>query len=305
MRNLNFRTLSFVWCLMLLVSSVYSQTGSSGFIILRRAQSSKPKSLAAVGSVRGDLSGILYNPALIATLDSNEMFIFGETGLTEGARQGGAIYAKGLKNSGISAGILNFDAGKEELFSYVPGRGIIKQSSSFQNDVLVIVNYGRSFKKFKAGVSLKYVTSKIAGTKSNSAIVMDLGLMYEIKNIPYIREISYSVAIQNLGKSNSFVSKEEKLPVNLMFGISTHYKNFYSGINFDYLLTENRILTQLGLEYSIYKFVSLAAAYQFGVQDGNILLGLYCSYMRFDLGYSYVFYRDLTPIHRFALGFRF
>lgn len=299
MNNIGNKFNLFVLIMFFICNHLFSSTGKSGFIILRRTQSSKPKSLTTVGAVRGDLSGIFYNPAIISTLKGNEIFFMAETGLIEDVRQAGLIWGTGFKNFGISVGVVNFDAGEEELYSYTPGYGITKRTLSLQNDTMFIFNYGGIIKNILIGGNIKYVHSRMVETKTNSAVVTDLSLM------SWIGKLNYTFSIQNLGISEKFLTDAETLPTTLMLGFLTNVGNFYGGINFDYLFPENRFLSQVGLEYKFFRFISIACAYQHGVTDGNVIAGLYLTFPRFDLGYSFTFHRVLLPVHRLTLGIRF
>ncbi|MDI6641533.1 MAG: hypothetical protein QME68_04380 [Elusimicrobiota bacterium] len=97
--------------------NVFAGTGSTGWIIFRKAQSPKPKPITAVCAVRGDLSGVLYNPSVLATIQQKEIFTLAELGLTED-KIAGIIYAHPLTNSksAVSIGALNYDAGKITLY---------------------------------------------------------------------------------------------------------------------------------------------------------------------------------------------
>ncbi len=61
-------------------SAAFCRTSRSGWWIFRRTQSAKSKPITAVMSVRGDLSGIFYNPSIIATMKQKELFLMTELG---------------------------------------------------------------------------------------------------------------------------------------------------------------------------------------------------------------------------------
>lgn len=66
-----------------------------------------------------------------------------------------------------------------------------------------------------AGITVKYLNSKISGSAATAA--MDLGFM--------LHDESFSIGFtaQNMGKGLKFHEEESPLPVNLKFGINLHY----------------------------------------------------------------------------------
>lgn len=92
------------------------KTGKTGWSIFRRARSAKfkPITVTPVMAVRGDLSGVFYNPGVLAMVRYKEIFFLSELGLVDDAF-GGVVYGHPLKESTFALGIIYYDAGKIEL----------------------------------------------------------------------------------------------------------------------------------------------------------------------------------------------
>ena len=282
-----------------LVLECYSQAGSTGWWIMRRPQSTKPREVTAVASVRGDLSGVFYNPSILGTVTQKEVFLITETGLGND-NFGGLLYGMPLgKRGGFSAGIIYYDAGRTTLYWMESG---VEQERTVtaQKDTMIIVSYGKELSRFDLGASIKYATSEIAETKSAGAFAIDLGfLMYPTD------KLSISVAGQNLGSGTKFIEQADELPTSLWLGGSyTFSKNFNSGVDLAYILKEERMIPSIGLEYLVGS-MSLNVGYRFNVEEGALHIGIGMTTKSVDFGFAYLPSTSLNPTYRLSLGWRF
>lgn len=278
--------------------------GSAGWIIFRKAQSPKPRPLTAVCAVRGDLSGVLYNPSILATVERKEIFAMGELGLT-GNRVGGIIYAHPFYKSAISIGAVSHDAGKMTLYWLEGGVERKRIDITAQSDLLAFVSYGRKFaNKLNLGLTAKFATSNIAETASANAFAIDLGALYFLTD-----KLTFSFGGQNLGVTTKFLNKAERLPMSVWIGAGysgTFGKDFYFVVGGDvpYILNEARIIPSIGLEIGRTP-IGLFAGYRFNVEEGLLNIGFNITLKMVDVSYAFVPTRWLNPIHRIALGIRF
>ncbi|MDI6642116.1 MAG: hypothetical protein QME68_07400 [Elusimicrobiota bacterium] len=287
--------------------SVFAQKASTGWWIFRRAQSIKPKAITAVAAVRGDLSGVFYNPSILGTLQEREIFMLTELGLAKDTF-GGLLYGQPLKigkGSGISAGVVYYDAGKETLY-YMEGGKEEKREVTVQRDILGIVSYGQKFSEsILAGATVKFANSNIAEIKSANAYAGDLGVIF----IPSVVEgLTLSLVGQNLGFSTKFINKAEELPMSVWFGTSYTKKlgNSYLcfGAELPYIIKEQRTLSSIGIEYGTGQF-AVNLGYRFGAEDALLHLGFDITVSNFDFGYAFIPATYLYHTHRLNIGYRF
>jgi hypothetical protein len=307
MFNKKFFILLFYFLTFLFSYSLYAKVGSTGWIIFRKAQSPKPKPVTSVAAIRGDLSGVLYNPSVLATIEQREIFTIAEVGLTED-KIAAVIYGQPLgKIQALSVGILTYNAGKMSLYWIEDGQEKEREVNA-QNDFLGIISYGRKITdKLHIGATTKFATSNIAETSSAMAYAIDLGLSYYLTN-----NLVVSAAGQNLGFSTKFLDKDEKLPASIWTAvgysgvISSLGQNFYYvvGADIPYIIDEQRIAPSIGVEVGRLP-ISIFFGYRINVEEGVFNIGLLFIHEKFDISYSYIPATYLSQVHRLSLGFRF
>jgi len=285
-----------------------AKVAETGWWLLRRPQSTKPRPVVAVVSaVRGDLSGVFYNPSLLGLLTQREIFTLGEFGLAKDTL-GGILYGHPFKNAGLSAGFIYYDAGKMDLWWIEQGEEKHRTATA-QRDILGLLSYGHSFFKNKsilAGATFKFTTSNIAETASANAYAFDVGLTY----LPPLDGLSISLAGQNIGWSSKFLDRKESLPLSLWCGTSYArpiFKGMFIGFGTDiaYLFKEKRVLPGIGIEYG-YRQFGVNLGYRFGQDDSALQIGVTLTLRQtFDFGYAFVPAKYLNNTHRVSFGYRF
>ena len=284
-------------------------TGSTGWSILRRPQSSKPESITAVASIRGDLSGIFYNPSTLGTITRGEIFFLTELGMAEDQFQG-AIFGYPLgKGGGIAMGYLSYDAGMTTLY-WIDGGSEVEDNVSLQKDSLALLSCGFSLSShLSMGISLKYATSNIAEqTPDTYAMCGDIGMIYT----QGVNGFSVSLAGQNLGTASKFLDETEELPMCAWLGVAyTHMlgtSNFFGlGVDAGYLLGESErgFLPGVGLEYGMGDLSFNLGYYAMKTDEAGMQLGFGFTSGMIEVGYAYLPTQFLNPVHRFNLSFLF
>jgi hypothetical protein len=295
-----------IFCLLIIFFvNGYSQKSSTGWWILRRPQSTKPKSVTSVAAVRGDLSGVFYNPAIGGTISQREIFLMSELGLTNDLF-GGILYTQLFKNSSsLTAGVVYYDAGKSTLYYYENGR-LTSRDASLQRDILGILSYGRKIRdNLLIGASAKFANSNIAEIADATAVAIDFGTVYIFDTTGLI----ISFAGQNLGFSNEFLNKSDDLPTSIWLGIGygkvlSKHSYLCCGIEVPYILKENRSLLGVGMEY-VYNRFSINFGYTYGLDDAAFQIGFGFDTGKFDIGYSFIPAKYLSSIHRITFGIKF
>ncbi|GAF72973.1 unnamed protein product, partial [marine sediment metagenome] len=257
----------FVFGLLFILVVVSSAgTGTTGWWILRRPQSTKPQPITSVASIRGDLSGVFYNPSILGTIKQKEIFLLTELGLASDTF-GSLLYGNPIdSSSGFSIGVVYYDAGKETL-SWMESGALKEATVTMQQDMLGLISYGKTLSKsFLAGITLKFATSKIAEIQSSSVYCLDLGFMFLGNS-----GLTFSFALQNIGSSEKFLNESDELPMSVWAGCSygmAFSQNSYLalGVDVPYIVSEGRTIPSVGIEFGFGKF-SINSGYRTGVDD--------------------------------------
>ncbi|MDI6641758.1 MAG: tetratricopeptide repeat protein, partial [Elusimicrobiota bacterium] len=290
------------------IPPLYATKASTSWIIFRKLQSPKPKPLTAVCAIRGDLSGVIYNPSVLATINQNELFTLGEMGFGED-NFAGVIYGHPFKlGSAVSIGIVSYDAGSTEILWLDRDGNEISEKFSVQKDLLTTLSYARSLSKaLHSGITLKFASSKLADEKEAIAVATDLGVMYLPEG-----NLTLSAGLQNFGTATKFIDKAEKLPSSVWLGAGYIYnlpkalKGSYFVISADlpYILDDAKLTPTVGLEIGKSP-LSAFFGYRLNIAESVFSFGLTLNMKSFDMSYGYTPATYLNPTHRISFGFRF
>ena len=296
--------MSVIMSVMMVTEVMAAGKGSTGWQIFRRPKSSKPDSITAVASIRGDLSGVFYNPGTLGTITMSEIFFLTEMGMAEDTFQG-MIYGMPMGNGGVAVSYIMYDAGMTTLY-WIDGGAEQEEEVSLQQDTLAILSYGFELSRsLSMGISLKYATMNIAEqTPDTYAVCGDIGFIYT----QGIQGFSLSLAGQNLGTSTEFLESEEELPQCAWAGISYTMplgtaKFIGLGVDAGYLLREERMLPGVGLEYGVGAFSLNAGYYALKADEAGLQVGFAYQSSFMEVGYAYLPATFLNPVHRFNLSF--
>ncbi|MCX7716487.1 MAG: hypothetical protein N2Z73_03630 [Endomicrobia bacterium] len=290
-----------IFLITIMTTFLESSAGKTGWLIFRKIQSPKPKPLTTVAAIRGDISGVLYNPSILATIQQKEIFTIGEIGII-GDNLLGLIYGHPFGKSGIASGILNYNLGKEKIYWIEAGEEK-SDEITLQNDYLGFISYGRYLSdNISLGVTAKFATTKLVEAINSSAYCIDIGGSYFYKNF------GISLVIQNIGKSEKFIEKEEKLPssiyITLGYSGRINVYNYIFGFDIPYIIDERRVIPGVGIEIGR-EPLSIFFGYRINVSESVFNIGLTLTLKNFDIGYTYIPNIWLNPSHRVSLGFKF
>ena len=275
--------------------------GSSGWNILRMVKSAKPAPLSNCAYNRGDVSGIFYNPAVVGTIQKNNVSLMMESGLAQDTLQGAVFGMKGL-----SFGYVSYDTGMESVLMEEGGVEV-ERFLSMQKDTMGIVAAGFApAKGLTVGFSGKYVTSAVAETAKGSAVCADIGATYAGGKSGVV---VVSGALQNIGPAAEIGGSAQDLPLSAWMGAACALplaRNSSLGLGIDgkYLVKEGRLLPGAGIEYSM-GGVEMSVAYNAAGAGGSLQFGLGMN--AGDVGLTYAFQPSqyLNPAHRFNVNFSF
>ncbi len=287
-----------------ILSSCYSFSdfGESGWVIFKKARSTQFKGISSAAPYNGDISGFLFNPAILGIDKKKEILFVTELGPV-GDKSGSLIYGIPLKRNFIAGSIMYYDAGTAEL-NWLENGELKTKDVCAQRDIMAAVSYMYKVKDYLlAGLSLKSATSRLAEMHSAYAFAGDLGMLYMPR-----RNIVLSCSFQNIGSTTKFIDKNASLPTAGYIGAGYHYalKNNYMVFTAGatYYKNESEIVTDAGIEIGRDNY-SINAGYRFSVEELNLHTGFKLEVNSILLGYAFVPGVYLEPTHRISISYQF
>lgn len=298
----NINLIFIILFIFLITQFIYADYGESGWVIFKKAQSSRFKGISAVSSIPGNLAGVFYNPALLNTCSHRAVFLISELGFAED-KLGGILYYEPLGKSIIAGGIVYYDAGQIEL-NWIEYGKLKTDDSSAERDLFGILSYGYQLQNnFSIGLSLKIARSDLIQREAAVAFASDFGFIY----MP-VKDLLFSVAIQNLGLSTKFIDKENPLPSSGYIGSGYFYQTGYfyllSALGAVYNWQDKEILPEMGIEFG-YNFISMNIGYRFNIEEAKWHFGLGAMWKNIECGYAYIPASYLNATHRISIGYKF
>ena len=290
--------------------------GTSGFEFLRIVFNPRSSAMAgAFVAMRGDVSGIMHNPAGMAFGEGQHVsFDYVNYLLDIGGGQ--AAYSQRIEGFGQISGVISY-------FNY----GSFDETTEFAqktgnqfgaHDISFAVSYADHLEKyFSYGVSVKYIHSKI-DMYTASAIAADFGLLYEAA---FEDDLYFGLSLLNLGTPiSAFISTKESLPVRLRLGMTK--KLAHLPLEFNIALNDLNVYEKdvwerlkkfsIGGEFTLSDLLRLRLGYNNDIHQGldtgtgagfsgvALGLGIYYNAYRFDYGFSS--FGDLGNTHRIGIS---
>ncbi len=174
-------------------------------------------------------------------------------------------------------------------------------------DSAVTLSYGRKVCGFLAGVSVKYISSKIVTTAT--AYALDLGVMRTLLN----DKLSLGFTAQNIGTRLKYYSEEEQLPLSLTLGGAYVIKDGWLASLDLNAPVDNEPNIGVGTEYSYHYSTKVAIAVRAGYNTkakdvgglNGVSGGIGITYMKYSLDYAFVPYGDLGDTQRISISCKF
>jgi hypothetical protein len=292
-------------CIVLISSKAISSYGESGWIVLKKLNSSRFKTVSVVTPVDRDLSGIYYNPALNGTLKKATVFASTEFGIYEDTL-GSVLCGYPFGNSALSAGFILYDAGKVALNWIDNNDNLMEKIVRAQIDSIIMLSYGRQIKKnLYAGFNFKYAESIIAEKREymGNAFVGDFSAFFLPSN-----RLSLAVLLNNVGQTIAFHEKKESLPTSIYFacGYLADYKKVSLLLTggMQYSINDDESNYDIGAEIS-YMSISFNMGHQINIDDANLHFGITLIYKRFEFGMAYIPSIYLNSVQRLNINYQF
>lgn len=261
------------------VTAVRAQESESVFNFLSLNSSAHANALSGrnISLIEDDASLTLQNPALLSSV-SNNSINFNFMTYLKGSKLGSMAYARtaGERGAwGVAAQFVGYGKMKETTAS----GEMLGDTKAL--DVLMQGMYSYCFNdRWAGGASGKFIYSTLGGGYNSVGLAVDLGLNYYYEE----KDFSMSAVAANLGgQVKAYGNKHERIPFNLMFGLSKGLG--HAPIRISVTMID---LTRWGSKY----YYNPSGA---KTKAGAILLN------HFDLGI------DITPANKFyiAAGYNF
>ncbi|MBN1823678.1 MAG: hypothetical protein JW803_05100 [Endomicrobiales bacterium] len=299
------RTLASALALVLLCR-IIALSGSGASTVSFLKINPDPQSEALGGSVlslSATPTEIPVNPALSAYIYQTK-FAFSNTSLVSDVEHmhGGAALPTEIGHFGI--GVTNIGYGTMKGYAVDASEYSIPES----NEMAVVLNYSRAFRRSvpvyrdwgAVGANLKFVRSTLVDYSSD-AIALDVG---GILKVPGAKGLSAALVFSNIGQGPSFVKESNPLPLSTDVGLrydKPEWKDVFGVVN----LKNDSDATAFSVGAGVSPFYPAKVwcgwkesekAVDSGLRFG---MGLNIGYINFS--YSYVFYKDFSPVHRIGI----
>ena len=153
------------------------------------------------------------------------------------------------------------------------------------------------------GGSVKVINQKI-DDESATGLAVDLGALVRTS----MDNVSFGLAVRNLGPQMKFISEGYDLPLTLAAGVSYSISkiNLTSDINY----YDSTTTIGVGMEYLVIKALVLDLGYKAGKDNkleglAGLSAGVGFNINKINLSYAWVPYGELSDTHRISLGVKF
>ena len=281
---------------------LHADVGTSGWTIFTKAQTAKYAGIASVAPGYADISAVLFNPALPATMMVRELSIMSEQGFADDVC-GGFIYGMLAGQGVVSGGFSYYDLGSTEL-NWIDNGQLITESVRAQRDMMGFVSYARRVSRSVCmGLSLKGASSEIAQRKSAIAVACDAGATFNAGE-----RWSFSAAVRNVGSSTAFVSQKAPLPASMMCAANITGKlarwYYVASAGGNFIVNDDSLYPESGVELGTDNFV-IDASYRFNNEEFPVNVGF--GVVVGPIFFQYIFAPGMNvgSVHRLGITYRY
>ncbi|MFW6129926.1 MAG: PorV/PorQ family protein [Atribacterota bacterium] len=295
---MNIKNLVLIIVLLFITKNINAgEPGSASCTFLKLPVGARAAAMGgAVVGLSNDVYSTFWNPAGLKGIDGPQFGLMYNASF-ENIYNQYIAYAHPFKIGRIGIGIKYLGAGKIQGYDAYG----IETSNVEYYDLAGSISYQRNLSDFlSGGVTLKYITERL-DTKNASTVGMDLGFLYETKNMPFV----IGGSMNNLGPKIKFI--EEKYPIPLLFDLGVGYIDEFLGKEFlleldGVLPSDNDLFIRTGMEINIEDLILLRLGYNNGYSSGNGLnAGFGLGLDGVNLDYAYRGFGDLGKSHRVSI----
>ncbi|MEK6544204.1 MAG: PorV/PorQ family protein [Elusimicrobiota bacterium] len=293
--------------------AVASGAGTSGGQFLRVGVGARAAGMAgALSPIVDDPTAIYWNPAGLAMLEKREVSLSYNAYFVDTAQQF-LGYGHPSKYGTFGVGITMLSVGSIEKRSAASGDADVPDGGEFNTqDMAGALAWANKFDlnafAMHYGAALKFVSSDLDAA-SASTFAADLGVIAAHK----ASNLSFSLAVLNLGGELKFVDEGDPLPLNIKPGVGYRRDLGKMGklnlaLDADILVNDGLTYVQPGVEWWFHKNFAFRTGWQLG-RDSDAGVGFAAGLgMRKDaigLDYAFVPFGGLGDTHRVSLAYRF
>jgi len=312
MRNRDILLLSIVTAICFSVLSVtcYADVGEAGAQFLKIGAGARPVGMGGCfAGLADDVNAVYWNPGGLSQIEKREATMMYNRWFQDiGYGYIGYVHPVSEK-TGVFGGAVSYLVVGDMNRAKVDADGdMVETNGKFgASDTLVTLSYGRKIKKVNAGISLKYINSKI-DDESAAGFAVDLGCLYTTP----VPKLNVGLVVQNLGTKMKFISEADPLPLSFKLGAS------YKMLEEDALTlvmdvnipVEGNVNVHAGGEYRLLNMMALRMGYKTTTVKGlgalsGLSAGCGFSYRGYGIDYAWVPYGDLGNTHRISLTAKF
>ncbi len=305
-RNLNSKMKNLI-CLILLISSYsFAQSaGKTGMSFLKYGFGARNIAMGDAGTaISNDLTGLFYNPAMLASTDGSEVLFMHNEWIQDVSNEVVGVktelwdipFALGFNVTSISdiPFRTNPTPDPETTFSANYFFGSLSTGFFITDEIAF-------------GAGFKYLYEGLLNDEANG-FGFDFGLNYIL---PY-KGLTASAAIRNIGSMNKLRDEATKLPTELRVGTAYTFNledskfDFTCGAEFQkYLDAENNHFN-FGGEVLYNKLIAARAGYQTGYESRGLTAGIGLMWGNLKFDYAFLpFSFGLGNANLFSLQFKF
>ncbi len=286
--------------------SLWAVGGNSSAGFLLKSPGGKSAGMAeaysSFGSDVGGIETLHYNPASPAFLDSRQMSLMGQRGVADDT-YGSFLFGSPTPLGSLSTEIMYYSLGDIDLID----RAGVTRTVKAEQDIAIGLNYSDRLMldNISSGLTIKYLRSTLADSKSSNAWAADIGLQGRFLE----DRLAFGFAFQNLGSQLNYIDAGESLPSTIRFGTSYTLPAEPNGkvrFAFDVLQTRDENWKQyLGAEYAWNRLVAFRAGYKNGQDQGKLNFGVGFFWTRYELDYAFTDAGKLGSLHTVSVSARF
>ena len=185
--------------------------GTAGGLSFLEPPGARPAAMGeAFTAVTNDLSAFGYNPASLQSLQSGQAAFMYQKGMADDA-YGHFMIGGPMKSGSLGLAVGYYNAGSMDLTD----ENLNTRTVNAQTDLTVSLGYARKIGNTSAGLTVKYLSSKLIEQYEAKAYAADLGIQSELTS-----RLGIGVAIQNLGNKVTYLSEGDSLPRIYRAGMS-------------------------------------------------------------------------------------
>jgi len=309
-RNILLLSFVAVICSSALSIICYADVGEAGAQFLKIGVGARPVGMGeCFAGLADDVNAIYWNPGGLSRIEKREATMMYNRWFQD-IEYGYVAYAHPVSEEiGVFGGAVSYlVVGDMDRTKVDVDGDMMETNDKFDaSDMLITLSYGRKIKMVNAGISLKYIKSKI-DDENAAGFAVDLGCLYTTP----VPKLDVGLAVQNLGTKIRFISKADPLPLNFRLGASYKMleKDALTLVMDVNIPVEGNINVHAGGEYWLLNMVALRMGYKTTTVKGlgalsGLSVGCGFNYRGYGIDYAWVPYGDLGNTHRISLTAKF